>query len=177
MRPPSWEERDSFEMQTDRMKDVDACAELLKRVRAIREVIGTPHERSATVETEVTKDGYGKINQVTWDAPKQISVEELFKASFVAWRVLQEIEEMLSSDKQNFWRLHLKQRYPGKRTVPSAIAADIYGHYGDARCFEPETPIKAVIGRLAAEYDLPDTTIREIVRRKHGKKPKPRLKR
>src|SRR5262245_19265712 len=177
MRPPSWEERDSFEMQTDRMKDVDANAELLKRVRAIREVIGVPHEIVAIVEAETTKDGYKWLSRVTRDPPKPISVEELFKASFVAWRVLQEIEEMLSPDKRSFWRLHLKQRYAGKRTVPSAIAADIYGRYGDARCFEPETPIKAVIGRLAAEYDLPDTTIREIVRRKHGKKPKPRLKR
>src|SRR5262249_9150006 len=151
--------------------------ELLKRVRAIREVIGAPHEIVLTAETETTKDGYAWLIQVTRDPPKPISVEELARASFVAWRVLQEIEQMLDPNNRGFWRLHLEQRGTGKRTVPSAIAADIYSQYGDARCFEPETPIKAIIGRLAAEYDLPDTTIREIVRRMHGKKPKPKPKR
>jgi hypothetical protein len=66
----------------------------------------------------------------------------------------------------------LSQRRRGKRKVALAIANDIYKEYAGARCFEPETPSKVIIGRLAKEHDLPDTTIREVIRRAHGKKPK-----
>jgi hypothetical protein len=154
------------------MRDVDACAELLKRVRAIREEIGAPHEETWIVDYEETKDGYRKINQATQCPPKQISVEQLFRTSFVAWRALQEIEEMLDPNNRSFWKLHLKQRRRGGHTVPLAIAASIYSDYGDARCVEPKTPIKAIIGKLADEYGVSDAAIKEIVRRKHGKKAK-----
>jgi hypothetical protein len=159
------------------MRDVDACAELLKRVRAIREEIGAPHEMTVVVDYEETKDGYRKINQTTQCPPKRVSAEQLFRASFVAWLALREIEEMLDPANRSFWRLHLKQRRRGGHTVPLAIAASIYSDYGDARCVEPKTPIKTIIGKLADEYGVSDTAIKEIVRRKHGKKPKRKPKR
>jgi hypothetical protein len=176
MRLPSWQEKDSFELQSGQMADVDAHAELLKRVRTVRGMVGVPHELVADIETETTKDGYNKIIRVTQKPSKPISIEELFKASFLAWRVLQEIEAMLDpNDRRGFWRLYLKQRRTGKRTVPAAIVESIYSDYAGARCYETETPIKVIIGRLAQEYGVSDAAIREIVRRKHGKKSKPKL--
>jgi hypothetical protein len=157
------------------MADVDAHSELLKRVRTVRGMVGVSHELVGDIETETTKDGYKKIIRATWQPFKSIPIEELFRASFLAWRVLEEIEAMLDPKGRGIWRLHLKQRRTGKRTVPAAIAESIYDNYAGARCYETETPIKVIIGRLAQEYGVSDAAIREIVRRRHGKKPKPKL--
>jgi hypothetical protein len=163
-------ERDSFEARTDRMTATDAHAELLMRVNVAHAATGISQELLVNYET--TKDGYRYILDATPVDKPSMTSEERTAGLFVAGRVLMEIAEMLDPKGRSFWKLELKQRRPGKRMVPRAIADDIYGQYGDARCFEPETPAKVVIGRLAKDHDLPDTTIREIIRRAHGKKPK-----
>jgi hypothetical protein len=168
----SWEEKDSFEAQTDQMSAADAHTELLTRVAIVRQVIGRQFETQLIVNTETTKDGFTWMRDVQCVDNPEIPPDELYAAAFAAWRVLWEIEWMLDPGKKDFWKLHLKQRRRGKRKVPLAIANDIYGAYGEARCFEPETLSKTVIGRLAAEYDVSDNAIREVVRRMHGKKPK-----
>jgi hypothetical protein len=163
----SMEERDSFWAQTDRMAAADAHTELLKRVHiACSAVSQAPR---LEIESKTTKDGFEYCDVIGVEHPER----DWKTAAFVAWRVLIEIEEMLNPKAKSFWRLpQIKQRHRGRRRVPLAIADDIYRDYGGARCFEPQTPIKTVIGRLAAQHDVSDGAIREIVRRMHGKKPK-----
>src|SRR5262249_3057278 len=148
---PSWEHRlgplrispsymDSFEVQTDRMSATDAHTELLTRVRTIREEM---HDYSEQITLE---EADGTVRKV------RVMREELFHA---ACSVLWEIEDMLEPKGPSFWRLpELRQRRRGKRTVPLAIANAIYHYYGGTRCFEPETPSKAVMGELAEKWGL-----------------------
>jgi hypothetical protein len=166
----SMEEKDGFEAQTDRMTTVDALAELLMRVNVAHQ--GTGVSQELLVNYETTKDGYRYILDATPVDKPAMTSEDRTAGLFVAGRVLMEIEEMLDPKGRSFWKLELKQRRPGKRTVPLAIATDIYQEYGDARCFERETPAKVVIGRLAKRHGLPDTTIRQIIRRERVKEPK-----
>jgi len=142
----------SFEAQSDRLTASDAQRELLKRVRFQR-------ERSCRIPQLVDEDNKPVPNFTT---------------------VLSEIEDMLSLTSGSFWKLELKQRRQGKRTVPAAISEDIYaGYHLRAReLYEQGAPApkKTAIGELAREYGVPDTTIREIVRRAGGKKPKRKSK-
>src|SRR5262249_48392263 len=115
---------DSFEPQTDRMTPAGALTALEERVDLARQALDAAHERELRVTYEITKDGYRYLTgpAIPVERP-EMPLDELRTRSFVAWRVLSEIHEMLIEG-ESFWRLHLKQRRRGKRTVPSAIAEE-----------------------------------------------------
>ena len=109
-------------------------------------------------------------NPVNRPAPEPFN--ELTGVVYVALRLLADIEMMLDPDVVSFWKLNLKQRRRGERRVPLAIAEEIYDTYeaertlgGTRPCFGPKRSDKTIIGELAYEYGLPDTTIRGIIRR------------
>ena len=92
-------------------------------------------------------------------------------ADSVALTVLWEIEDMLGT--AGFWKLELKQRRRGKRQIPLAVVEAIT-HIYDGEMADPDRnrSAKSIIGELAKEYGVPDTTIRGIIRRATGKKPR-----
>ena len=137
----------SFEAQTDRLTATEAQGELLRRVRGER-------ERASAIRLFDERD------------------KRVLGFRVVLW----EIEDMLDPKGHSFWRLEIKQRRRGKRTVPAAITEDIVSSY-EVRVHElyeagAPSPKKTALGELAKEYGCSDTTIREIVRRAKGKKPK-----
>jgi hypothetical protein len=136
----------SWEAKSDRSSD--AQRELLERVRFER-------KRSSRISRLVDEDDKPVLGFTT---------------------VLWEIEDMLSPTSRSFWKLELKQRRRGKRTVPPEIAEDICSHYRlrAKELYEQGAPApkKTAIGELAKEYGRPDTTIREIIRRATRKKPR-----
>jgi len=137
-----------FEEQSDELSAADAQHELLKLVR--NEV-----ERARRIPPLVDED----------DRPVP---------GFVS--VLWEIECMLNPKGGSFWKLELKQRRRGKRRVPAATAESICvdHHFRVEELYEQKTraPHKTTIGELAKEYGMTDMAIREIIRRKSGKKRK-----
>jgi hypothetical protein len=137
----------SFEAQTDGLAATEAQGELLRLVRDER-------ERASAIRL--------------WDERGK----QVLGFTIVLW----EIEDMLNPKGHSFWRLEIKQRRRGKRTVPAAVTEDILNSY-EVRVHElyeagAPSPKKTALGELAKEYGVSDTTIREIVRRAQGKKPK-----
>jgi len=87
-----------------------------------------------------------------------------------AERGYETVADMLDPKGFTYWKLELRQRRRGKRTVGSEEAHLISESY--RMRIECGTPKKTIIGELAKQSGVPDTTIREIIRRATGKKSK-----
>jgi len=132
----------AFEAETDMMSALDARRELLKLVRDERE------------RAQRIRPFFHENNELA--------------ADFVS--VLLTIERLLDTNNDSFWKLELKQRRRGKRTVGAAASDHICTEYWSFVL--AGTPKKAAIGKLAKDFGVTDTAIREVIRRASGKKPK-----
>jgi hypothetical protein len=151
--------RDSFEAQTDRMSAADAQSVLLDKIRAVQEKMSPGY---ASYET-------AWINPPRGEPPLPSNDDPLAGVK----GLLREIENLLTPGSGSFWKLQLSQRRRGARRVPSAISEDILRAYGGELALEDHArPKKAIIGDFAREYGLTDAAVREIIRRKEGKKRK-----
>jgi hypothetical protein len=152
----------SFEAQSDTMAAADAQLELQKLV----------HETGQTARNHLSALFEFRNSDTVVCSPREVT--NLLSNINI---VLVEIERMLHVKGGHFWRLELRQRRRGKRTVPLAVTEDIWVDYqlmlaGEAGdCQEPISG-KAAIGKLAQLHGVSDTAIREIIRRASGKKPK-----